>query len=316
MSSPLKFRDDGTFKIVQFTDMHWQNEDEEDQMTKALMEQVLEAEKPDFVAFTGDIIYGLGCPDPLEALRQAVEPVVSRGIPWAGVLGNHDAERGTKANREEVLQGLIAIEGSLTRHTPGISGFGNYEIAVQGRDGSTASVLYFLDTGDYSHISSVVPGYSWLRHDQIDWYRKTSKSYTENNGGTPLPSLAFFHIPLPEHDEVWQKGGCRGQRHEDVCCGKVNSGFFAAMAEAGDVTGVFTGHDHVNDYAGTLFGITLSYGRATGYHTYGKEGFPRGARIIQLTEGQRNYDSWLRLDDGTVDLQELQEEKESSLSEA
>ncbi|OXM13923.1 metallophosphoesterase family protein [Paenibacillus herberti] len=316
MSNLLKFREDGTFKIVQFTDLHWQNGNEEDQLTGALMEQVLDAEKPDFVAFTGDIIYGLGCDDPLKALRQAVEPVVSRGIPWAGVLGNHDAERNTKATREEVLQGLMAIPGSLTGHTPGITGYGNYELAVQGRDGNVASVLYFLDTGEYSPISSVVSGYSWLRHDQIDWYRKTSRGYTESNDGNPLPSLAFFHIPLPEHDEVWQKGGCRGQRHEDVCCGKVNSGFFASMAEMGDVTGVFTGHDHVNDYAGTMFGITLSYGRATGYHTYGREGFPRGARIINLTEGQRTYESWLRLDDGTVDRQELLEEKESTLSEA
>ncbi|WZL78764.1 hypothetical protein QBE55_00910 [Eubacteriales bacterium mix99] len=37
-----------------------------------------------------------------------------------------------------------------------------------------------------------------------------------------------------------------------------------------------------------------------GYHTYGKENFARGARIIRLREGQSEVESWLRLEDGTV----------------
>jgi hypothetical protein len=29
-----------------------------------------------------------------------------------------------------------------------------------------------------------------------------SNKYTQTNGGTPLPSLAFFHIPLPEYNQA------------------------------------------------------------------------------------------------------------------
>jgi hypothetical protein len=65
----------------------------------------------------------------------------------------------------------------------------------------------------------------------------------------------------------------------------------------GDVMGTFAGHDHLNDYIGELHGIRLGYGRATGYNTYGKEGFPRGARVIQLFEGERRFDTWIRLDE-------------------
>ena len=71
----------------------------------------------------------------------------------------------------------------------------------------------------------------------------------------------------------------------------------------GDVVGTFVGHDHINDYWGELFGIRLCYGRASGYNTYGKEGFNHGARVIRLTKGERQFESWLRLDDGSIDRQ-------------
>ena len=42
---------------------------------------------------------------------------------------------------------------------------------------------------------------------------------------------------------------------------------FAAMKEAGDVMGVFVGHDHDNDYAVMWKNILLAYGRYTGGNT-------------------------------------------------
>lgn len=68
----------------------------------------------------------------------------------------------------------------------------------------------------------------------------------------------------------------------------------------GDVIGTFCGHDHTNDFSGTLHGIKLCYGRASGYNTYGKEGFMRGSRVIQLNQGQHEFATWLRLEDGSV----------------
>jgi hypothetical protein len=43
----------------------------------------------------------------------------------------------------------------------------------------------------------------------------------------------------------------------------------------------------------------LCCGRATGYNSYGKDEFPRGARIIRLEEGEHSFKSWIRLDDET-----------------
>ena len=115
--------------------------------------------------------------------------------------------------------------------------------------------------------------------------------------------MAFFHIPIPEYDEVWDFHICYGAKYEDVCPPKINTGFFAALHEAGDVMGTFVtfvGHEHINDFWGELHGIRLCYGRTTGFNSYGREGFPRGARVIQLHEGQREFKTWLHLENNAI----------------
>ena len=75
---------------------------------------------------------------------------------------------------------------------------------------------------------------------------------------------------------------------------------FAAMKEAGDVMGMFVGHDHDNDYAVMWKDILLAYGRFTGGNTEYNH-LPNGARIIVLDEGARTFTSWIRQKDGVVD---------------
>jgi hypothetical protein len=71
---------------------------------------------------------------------------------------------------------------------------------------------------------------------------------------------------------------------------------FHAMIESGDVMGVFVGHDHDNDYIGQEYGIALAYGRVSGYDAYGD--LERGARIIELQEGKRQFDTWIATPSG------------------
>jgi hypothetical protein len=42
----------------------------------------------------------------------------------------------------------------------------------------------------------------------------------------------------------------------------------------------------------------LFYGRASGYSAYGREGFPRGGRVILLEAGKEMFTTWLRLENG------------------
>lgn len=293
----LKFHEDHTFKIVQLTDVHWCNGEEADLRTEALMERVLREEKPDLVVFTGDVIDSKHCVDPLESFRRAVAAVDRSQIPWAAVFGNHDSEG--SATRETLMELMAAYPLCLSEPGPeAVSGVGNYVLPIQGSLDSEriAAQLYFMDSGSYA--PEPPGGYAWIERDQIKWYTERSAASRTNRHSDPLPSLAFFHIPLPEYKEVWELADCIGSKHENVCSPMVNSGFFSALVEMGDVIGTFVGHDHLNDYIGELHGIRLGYGRATGYNTYGKEGFPRGARVIRLFEGERRFDTWIRLDEG------------------
>ena len=297
MANALQFRSDGRFKIVQFTDIHWHNGEEPDQQSAALIARVAKTESPDLIVLTGDILAGGGCDDAAESLRQVVQTVEACGVPWAAVFGNHDDE-GT-ADRHELMAIMSESPLSLTQPGPAeIPGVGNYVLSIQSfKENVPAAVLYFIDSGSYAQTD--IGGYDWIRREQIAWYLQESARITAG-AGNPLPALAFFHIPIPEYDEVWDFHTCYGVKYENVCAPQVNTGFFAAMHEAGDVMGTFVGHEHINDFWGDLHGIRLCYGRASGYNTYGREGFPRGARVIALQEGERQFETWLHLDDGTV----------------
>jgi 3',5'-cyclic AMP phosphodiesterase CpdA len=297
MSIQLKFRDEQTFTIVQLTDVHWHNGEPEDLLSRRLMEMVVEKEKPDLVALTGDIVAGGGCKDARRSLQQVVEVFEERKIPWAMVFGNHDDEG--DASREALMEVQTACAMSLSEPGPSdIFGVGNYILRIHSAQANRiAAALYFIDSGGYAQTS--VGGYDWIKRDQIEWYISESRALTAA-AGKPLPALAFFHIPIPEYDEVWDFHACYGVKYENVCAPRINTGFFAAMHEMGDVMGTFVGHDHINDYWGDLHGIRLCYGRGSGYNTYGRNGFQRGGRIIRLKEGGRGFDSWLRLADGSV----------------
>ncbi|QHW31282.1 metallophosphoesterase family protein [Paenibacillus rhizovicinus] len=299
MEHALHYRKDGTFTIVQFTDLHWQNGEPDDLQTRGLMEQVLDAESPDLVLFTGDVIYSQNCTDPRQSFRDAVQAVDQRGIPWAAVFGNHDTEH--LVTRGELMDVQLEHRFCFAEAgPPELSGEGNFILFVRDQEsGKPVNALYLFDSGSYSDLPQIT-GYQWIQRDQIAWYAERSAAITAANGGEPLPSLAFFHIPLPEYKQVWKKELCFGSKHEGVACAPVNSGMFAAMLEMGDIVGTFCGHDHVNDYWGALHDIRLCYGRATGFQTYGREGFPRGARVIKLERDARDFTTYVRLDGGAV----------------
>lgn len=112
------------------------------------------------------------------------------------------------------------------------------------------------------------------------WYRNQSLTLTYAHNRA-LPSLAFFHIPLYEHLDLWNVRGVQGDLAEGdgVCCSSVNTGLYAAMKELGDIKGVYCGHDHSNDYIGDYHGITLGFGRKTGYGCYGP---PWGTHLSKM----------------------------------
>ena len=280
----LKFGDDGKFKIVQFTDLHIRWQDPRSDTAFACIRNVVEAEHPDLIVLTGDIIYSTPAAD---NFKRVLGFVGQFGIPYALAFGNHDREQGL--TNAELLQ---------------IAGDGNYVLEVQGsKDRKVKSLLYFIDSNYGSQVQGV-GGYDFIHRDQVNWYAAQSARYTQQNGGTPVPALAFFHIPLPEYNQAAadENTTLYGIRREKACSPVLNTGLFATMKEQGDVMGVFVGHDHDNDYAVNWYGILLAYGRFTGGPTEYIH-IPNGARVIELTEGQRTIDTHIRLASGKVEQQ-------------
>ncbi|MEU6645544.1 metallophosphoesterase family protein [Saccharomonospora sp. NPDC046836] len=313
----LRFRADGTYKIVQFNDT--QDDERIDRRTLELMNAVLDDQRPDLVILNGDNITG-GCDTELEmlqAMNNIVQPMEERRIPWAITYGNHDEDSTEKGGLDEsdMLKFYRSYAHNVNELGPrGVTGTGNMNLFVHGSRGNKPKFnLWLLDSGRYAPDNIAgqnfagYPTWDWLRMDQVAWYFQRSVEI-ERQVGRKVPGLMFIHIPLWEYRFMWfgsvdgrtdadhargvARHGIVGERNEAECPGPFNSGMFNAILTRGDVKGVFCGHDHVNTYHGDYYGVLLGYAGNTGFGTYGLSGAERnrlrGARVYTLNENTEN----------------------------
>lgn len=278
---------EGKLKIVQLTDIHWDPQSKNCAQTAQTIEAVLALEKPDIAMLTGDVVTEKPGPEGWKAIIALLEKAQ---VPFTVMMGNHDAEVMPKKEIYDLLAQSPYFIGEKGPET--IHGCGNYVVPVYGADHKTTkALLYCIDSNDYPE-SKDYGTYDWIHFDQVAWYRQTSAHFTKENGGNPLPALAFFHIALPEYDAIPNNGTMLGEKNEGSGASKINSGLFASFIEMGDVMGAFVGHDHDNDFIGTHYQIALAYGRVTGTDAYGD--LERGMRVIELKENERSFDTWVR----------------------
>ena len=286
----LHFNKTGKFKILQFTDIHFQYNSFRSDSALLMIKAAVEKEKPNLVVLTGDVVCSK---DTRQAWLALAKPLIAAKVPWAVTLGNHDIEY--ELSGKEIMETISGLPYKLTVYGPrNISGNGNYILKVQSSNSSeTRAVLYFFDSHSGIKPKSDWGSYDWVKSDQIEWYRNQSQKLTKKNDGKPFPALAFFHIPLPEYNEVWGKETTVGVKGESVCSPDINSGLYNAFLESADVMGMFVGHDHNNNYIGCLRNICMAYGQASGRQCYGDIG--RGYRVIELTENERKFDTWVHI---------------------
>lgn len=289
----LRFKK-GLFKIVQITDLHYKLGVKASEQGLACVREMVQTEKPDLVVVTGDIIYSAPADSTLSVVLKTFAQL---GVPFCMTFGNHDYDFKTPAvalyNQMQKTPNCVmpVLQGKNT----------DYSLPILSSNGKrTAAVLYCIDTHNKPAIGGI-GGYQWISHNQITWYRQRSMVYKQKNGGKPVPSLAFLHIPLPEFNYATANTQCPmyGSRLEKAYSPSINSGMFASIKEMGDIMGVFCGHDHDNDYAVSYFNVLLAHGRFSGGNTEYNH-LKRGARVIVLKEGKREFDTWIREVGGNV----------------
>lgn len=304
----LRFNSDGTFRILQLADC-------QDGMLPRygmiqFIEKALEKYKPDLVVFTGDNTTTVDFKFEAKAAIEAiVDPVAEAGIPFTFVFGNHDAENVSKEYHYSVYtqyDNCMAYDAD-----PDLYGVGTHNLPIYSSDGSKIAYnLWMFDSNMYNENGN----YDHIHEDQLQWYVDASNELKAQNGGEPVPSLAFQHIVpnealdyiLASDTEVengyydknsnkWyyldpiyaEKGSIM---MEGPCPGEYDSMQMELFAQQGDVNAVFVGHDHVNDY---IINTTLKNAKGdsiaicntpgTTFSSYGNE-LVRGCRVIDLNE--------------------------------
>ena len=278
----------GEFRILQLTDIHLGDKDEQDIHYKFMdktIKSALEDGPVDFIAVTGDLF--------TVASKTTVKRMISffngYKIPWTCTFGNHDEQCYFSV---DWLTDQLNNAGKYCyfKDLQDDDVFGNCNFAVNVlKGGSVFEQLIMMDSNRYD-FNPAHSGYDHFKQDQIDWYKRLMQ-YNLNQTGGIVNSLMFYHIPLPEINDAWDKrnsgeAGCEyitGEKNEDCCPPKYNSGFFKVIKEQNSTHGMFFGHDHVNNFIVKYQGIIFGYGIKSTERIYYADTM-MGGRVITLDE--------------------------------
>lgn len=320
---PLRFNEDGTFKILQIADI--QDIFIFRKLTRMFIEDMLDKEEPDLVVLTGDNI-SPGAGFMKWMVRKSIDNFMKifeeKKVPVAIVYGNHDGENKlTKEEQWEVYEGYDCFVG--VRDSKELSGYGTYYLPIlESKEDKQAFTLWFFDSQEYNNENEL-GGYGCVQKDQIQWYIKTEREIALENNRI-IPSFAFQHIILPEIFDVLYKitetdetgaityYDVKGEYLEDqtivvdgitygfpveyvdedtalleTCCPpKYSNGQADAFIEYGNVLGVAVGHDHKNCFVVPYKGLDIVQTPTASFGSYGDHN--RGARVIILNEKNLN----------------------------
>ena len=318
----LKFNS-GKFTVLQVSDP------QDLQFVRKTMVKMLDAAydrvNPDLVVFTGDNILGnhlrdarfgsrkiILSPDgEYEAMKTAIhhiaEPVDRRGIPFTMIYGNHDDMNFiSKEKQAEIWRGYDSFVGL---DDSGDSGdVATFNLPVMSSDGKkTAFNLWFIDSARLDKAEEKC--HTGVKKQAVEWYINKSNRLKKQNGGKPVPSVLFQHIPFSEMTRLnspckkddygalplFKKGEpekyirldpavADGFLGEPIDGCEENNGEFDAIKKQGDVAAAVFGHDHRNNFIAELDGIRIFQSSAASFRCYGNRF--RGVRVIEINENE------------------------------
>ncbi|WP_225048297.1 metallophosphoesterase family protein [Lacticaseibacillus kribbianus] len=269
---------DNALRVMQLTDLHLGQTPFEasDLRTLANMRAAIAAETPDLIVLSGDLIWSDGVVNPAAGLRALVAALNEFDIPVATTYGNHDSEE--TLDRADLRELTAGLTHHVAKAHAFVSPRGKESYAIEiGESGRVSRVAYVFDTGNVAPAPQ--SGYDWVEPETIDWYVRTQAAY-QAAGATQ--DVAFMHIPVPEYAQAAEHivAGKWWEMHPRIAAPELNTGLFTRFLTLGNLSHVFCGHDHDNNFDGVYLGVHLVYGNVSGYNCYGV--LPRGYRMITL----------------------------------
>ncbi|MBN2540519.1 MAG: metallophosphoesterase [Bacilli bacterium] len=259
-----------TLKILQLTDIHLTyGVDAFDRKTLDEIQTLVQSDDFDLIVISGDMVLSPFGPALFGKLVRFMERLET---PWTFVFGNHETDY---SDYTDYLRKLQDTEYLYFKVGPEMDqgGYGNFRIVFT-QDGIPFYSIYLLDShAERENYTDEEGEYDYLKESQVDWYVSHVSSDTTD-------SIMFFHIPLREYIDAT---GYEGFFLEKVCPQGVNTGMFDAITTYERTTGVFVGHDHLNDFSLVMDDVLLAYGQITGYSAYGN--LDRGGRVIEISSG-------------------------------
>lgn len=270
------------FKILQLTDIHVGLKDD---LKKHFdfMDLTINDANPDLIVVTGDLFTFA---DKVTALK-LFNWLDNHNIPWTVTFGNHDEQAYFSIDwMTSVLNNWGGNCKFIDLQDDDVKGNANFVINLK-QGGTVKKQLYILDSNRYnfSHFS----GYDYIYPSQIQWYEDMVNYSKETyGGGEVIQSLLYYHIPVQEFEDAYAsyKSGesiGQGEKNEDVCASKINSGFFDKVKELNSSKAMFVGHDHINDFDVKYQGVWFSYGVHSTDRVYYKDTL-LGGKLLTLTE--------------------------------
>ncbi|KAJ9094706.1 hypothetical protein QFC21_005863 [Naganishia friedmannii] len=348
LAPPPRFHPNGTYKILQIADLHYSVSDGVcrdtpkrpcigDPDTGKVIAEVLDAERPDLVVFSGDQLNGQGTSwDSKSVIAKFGKEVIDRGIAWTAIF--------------DVIKIRSADPSRIHLFT-----------------------LYFLDS--HSHQPRKLPwqwpDYDYIKPSQIAWFKEESKAIRaierpftpdgaddlgkiwkprraagktnpgkEGSGKSRFKpeqdedktlakpnAIMFFHIPLAQSygpvDEDRVTGlpldvGTQlpgdGPGNSKTDAGMFDDGLLKTFEvddqeeeeEEGksvrvpEVKVIGHGHSHNTDKCRRNHGVWACFGGGGSYSGYGDKEFERRFRIYQLSDYGETIETYKRTESGKI----------------
>ncbi|PCH45020.1 Metallo-dependent phosphatase [Wolfiporia cocos MD-104 SS10] len=331
----VTFREDGTFKITVFADLHYGENPwdawgpEQDVNSTKLMRIVLAEEKPDYVVLNGDLITGENTfrQNSTRLIDEIVAPLNEFQLPFSSTHGNHDNEPNI-THLEEIKREQLVAPLSYTRTAPpgigGEEGPGTYWVPVYEHvdDPTPVLILWFFDSrGGWTPGSNSTPVPDWVDDSVAGWIEREIAAMDAAWGPADdtRAALAFVHIP-PHAIQALQPG-LNSTRDPGLNADVLGSGSTQATTNPANIGkdqpfweslnknvknlhAVFSGHDHGNEWCvrEPTMDVIFCFSKHSGYGGYSDSWWGHGVRNIVFPSPRPTdaLDTWIRFENGTI----------------